>query len=112
MYSPARWPGRSIRSREWTLLYHVRRDPTAHTSRLLFMSQPGIDGGAVKPYGLERLGLPVKRCREMGKKDLKLNDHEGKIEIDAETFRVKLDGEMLPVDAANGFPLTSRYILS
>ena len=80
-------------------------------SRLTFMSQAGIDGGAAKRYGLVSTVLPVKNCRKIGKKDMKLNDTLGKIEIDAETFRVKLDGELLPVDAAKELALTQRYFL-
>lgn len=78
---------------------------------LSFMSQAGIDGGAPKRYGLERTVLPVKNCRKIGKKDMKLNDAVGKIEIDAETFRVRLEGKLLPVDAAKELALTQRYYL-
>jgi urease subunit alpha len=78
---------------------------------LSFMSQAGVDAGAPKRYGLARTVLPVKNCRKIGKKDMKLNDHIGKIEIDAETFRVRLDGQLLPVDAAQRLALTQRYFL-
>jgi urease subunit alpha len=40
-----------------------------------------------------------------------LNDSLGKIEIDAETFRVRLEGKLLPVDAAKELALTQRYFL-
>jgi urease alpha subunit len=80
-------------------------------SCLSFVSQAGYDLGVVGRYGLERTVLPVRNCRNIGKKDLKLNDHVGKIEINPETFRVTLDGELLPVDAAKELPLTQRYFL-
>jgi len=80
-------------------------------SCLSFVSQVSLDEGAIDRYGLKRVVLPVKNCREISKKDMKLNDRVGKIEINAETFRVTLDGELLPVDAAKELPLTQRYFL-
>lgn len=80
-------------------------------SSLSFMSQAGIAAGVAGRYRLERTVLPVRNCRKIGKKDLKLNDKMAKIEIDPETFRVRLDGELLPVDAAKELALTQRYFL-
>jgi len=80
-------------------------------SCLSFMSQVGVDAKLGAKYGLGRAVLPVKNCRKIGKKDMKLNDRLAKIEIDAETFRVRIDGELLPVDAAKQLALTQRYFL-
>lgn len=80
-------------------------------SRLTFVSQVSLDKKIVERYGLTSTVLPVKNCRKIGKKDMKLNDRLGKIEINPETFRVRLDGELLPVDAAKVLPLSQRYFL-
>jgi urease subunit alpha len=80
-------------------------------SGLTFMSQAGIAGGVHGRYGLERPVLPVRNCRKIGKKDLKLNNNLAKIDIDPETFRVRLDGKLLPVDPAAELALTQRYFL-
>src|SRR5262249_1973714 len=70
----------------------------------------GVAGGPAR-YGLQRQTLPVRNCRRISKKDLKLNDTLAKIEIDPETFRVRLDGQLLPVDPAERLSLTQRYFL-
>src|SRR5262249_7799428 len=80
-------------------------------SRLTFVSQTSLEDKVVSRYGLQSPVVAVKTCRKIGKKDLKLNDRVGKIVIDPETFRVSLDGELLPVDAAEELPLAQRYFL-
>jgi len=80
-------------------------------SCLTFASKVSIDEGIAAKYGLRRTVLPVKNCRKIGKKDMKLNDRVGKIEVNPETFRVSLDGELLPVDAASVLPMAQRYFL-
>lgn len=80
-------------------------------SRLTFVSQASLDEKIVEKYGLQSNVVPVKNCRKIGKKDLKLNDRLGKIEINPETFRVSLDGVIFPVDAAKVLPLAQRYFL-
>ncbi len=78
---------------------------------MTFVSQVGYDDGIVEKYGLERVVLPVKNTRAIKKKDMIHNGVLGKIEIDPETFIVRLDGEELPVDAAAELPMTQRYFL-
>ena len=53
------------------------------------------------------------RCITRGncKKDLIHNGNTGKIEIDPDTFLVRLDGDQLPVDAAKTLAMTQRYFL-
>jgi urease subunit alpha len=82
-----------------------------HRCCLSFMSQAGVAAGVPARYGLQRPVLPVRNCRRIGKKDMKLNDQLAKIEIDPETFRVRLDGRLLPVDPAERLALTQRYFL-
>ncbi len=80
-------------------------------SCITFVSKVGYDDGIVDRYGLERIVIPVKNTRSLKKKDLIHNGHTGKIEIDPDTFIVRLDGEELPVDAAKELAMTQRYFL-
>ncbi len=80
-------------------------------SCITFVSQVGYDNGIVDRYGLERMVIPVKNTRNLKKKDMVLNGNIGKIEIDPDTFLVRLDGELLPVDAAKELSMTQRYFL-
>ena len=50
--------------------------------------------------GLEKVILPVKNCRGIGKEDMMWNDKTPDIEIDPETYEVTLDGKIATVDPA------------
>ena len=55
--------------------------------------------------------VAVKNCRNIGKKDMIYNDSTPKIEIDPETYKVKVDGEVATVDPATNLSLPRLYIL-
>ena len=48
---------------------------------------------------------------EIGKKDMVYNDLTPKIEIDPETYQVKVDGEVATVDPAKEVSLARLYSL-
>ena len=74
-----------------------------------FVSQAGIDSGALD--GLARPRVAVRNCRDIGKRDLVMNDALPKIEVDAETYEVRADGELLTCEPADVLPLAQRYFL-
>jgi urease subunit alpha len=53
----------------------------------------------------------VKRCRGIGKRDLKLNDALPKIEVDPETYEVRADGLLLKCEPLALLPMAQRYFL-
>lgn len=53
----------------------------------------------------------MKNCRDIGKRDMILNDAMPKIEADPETSTVKADGEHLTCEPATVLPLAQRYFL-
>jgi urease subunit alpha len=53
----------------------------------------------------------VKNCRNIGKKDMVLNNATPKIEVDPETYQVLADGELLICEPATQLPMTQRYFL-
>jgi urease subunit alpha len=65
----------------------------------------------VAGYGLTKRIVPVRNCRGLGKKDMKLNDATPKIEVDPETYHVSADGEHLVCEPADRLPLAQRYSL-
>lgn len=79
------------------------------TISALFVSQAGL--AHVGGLGLRKLIVPVKRCREIGKKDMIHNSATPKIEVDPETYEVKADGELLTCEPASVLPLAQRYFL-
>ncbi|MBR1404154.1 MAG: urease subunit alpha [Treponema sp.] len=76
-----------------------------------FLSQAAIDEKIPEKLDLQKICLPVKNCRNIGKKDLPFNDALPKIEVDPETYKVTADGELIESKAASSLPLTQRYFL-
>jgi len=55
-------------------------------SSVMFVSQAGLDTGAVKSYGLSKRIETVKNCRKVKKEDLKFNGITPKMKVDPELF--------------------------
>lgn len=76
-----------------------------------FVSKAAADDGIAERLSLQRIVLPVKKCRNIGKKDMRYNDRTGDIRVDPENYRVTVDGEEISCDAAEKLPLTQKYYL-
>ncbi len=83
---------------------------TAATS-ITFISQAALSAGVAKKLGLKRLVVPVGNCRKLGKKDMLHNNATPKIEVDPETYEVRVDGELITCEPARVLPLAQRYFL-
>ncbi|WP_216680228.1 urease subunit alpha [Hymenobacter siberiensis] len=62
-------------------------------------------------YGLTKQVVAVKNCRNIGKKDMALNDYLPNISVDPETYRVMVDGLHLTCEPAEVLPLAQLYNL-
>jgi urease subunit alpha len=78
---------------------------------IAFVSQLCASKGTAKKYGLTKRIEAVKRCRKIGKRDLKWNNALPKITVDPETYEVRADGELLTCEPAKVLPLAQRYFL-
>lgn len=76
-----------------------------------FVSQFAAEDGIAEKLSLQRMVLPVKNCRNIGKKDMKFNDRTGDIRVDPENYHVTVDGEKISCEAAEKLPLTQKYYL-
>jgi len=76
-----------------------------------FVSKTAFDEGIKEKLGLEKAILPVKNCRNVGKKDMLLNDKTPGIEVDPNTYMVKIDGVQVDSEPAEILPLCRRYYL-
>ena len=76
---------------------------------LVFVSQASLEN--VAGYGLNKAASAVKNCRNLGKKDMKLNDFLPDIEIDPETYKVTVSGEHITCEPATKLPLAQLYQL-
>ncbi|MCT7593381.1 urease subunit alpha [Aliarcobacter butzleri] len=61
--------------------------------------------------GISKEILPVKNVRNIGKADMKLNDFIGDIEIDSETYDVKINGELIESNYVEKVPMARRYFM-
>lgn len=82
-----------------------------HDTSFTFVSQVSLDEGIVQGYGLEKKLLPVVNTRSISKKDMRLNDVTAKIEVDAETYHVTVNGERVQSEPVDSVPLAQRYNL-
>lgn len=76
-----------------------------------FVSKAAYENGIKERLGLNRMVLPVSNCREIGKKDMRFNDRCGNIEVDPESYTVRVDGEKITCDPAGSLPLTQKYFM-
>jgi urease subunit alpha len=77
-----------------------------------FMSQAGCEAGVGQRLGLRRRVLPVRGTRNLTKRDMVRNDALPRIEVDPETFAVKVDGVYATVPPARNLPLSQLYFFS
>ncbi len=80
------------------------------TCSVHFVSQAGIDRRrARRPVAATRRRRAT--AARIGKRDLVLNDALPKIEVNADTYEVRADGELMTCEPAAVLPLAQRYFL-
>jgi urease subunit alpha len=82
----------------------------ARTS-LTFVSQASLANGAAESYGLHKRLASVKACRSVKKTDMVHNDYLPVMQIDAQTYEVRADGQLLTCEPAAVLPMAQRYFL-
>jgi len=76
-----------------------------------FVSQAAIDDGLADRIAVSRKLVPVKNVRGVGKAQMPLNDALPEIEVDPDTFTVRIDGDVWQEDPAVELPMAQRYFL-
>ena len=82
----------------------------ARTS-LTFLSQAAIAAGVPGQHGLKKQIVAVKGCRTVKKTDMVHNSYLPTMEIDAQTYAVRADGQLLTCEPAQSLPMAQRYFL-
>lgn len=82
----------------------------ANTS-ITFVSKSAYEENVKGKLGIEKIVLPIKNCRNVGKKDMILNNKTPEVEVDPITYEVTVDGELMSCKPAESLPLTQRYYL-
>jgi len=82
----------------------------AQTS-LSFVSQAALASGVAEGYGLHKHLAAVKACRSVKKNDMVHNGSLPVMQIDAQTYEVRADGQLLTCEPAAVLPMAQRYFL-
>ena len=82
-----------------------------YSTSVTFTSKLAIEKGLQEKLNIEKKLVAVKNCRSIGKKDMVYNNLTPKIEIDPETYEVKVDGKIATVDPAEKLSLSRLYNL-
>ncbi|WP_066702901.1 urease subunit alpha [Curvibacter delicatus] len=82
----------------------------AQTS-LTFVSQAGIAADIGSRFGLSKRLAAVKGIRGIGKRHMIHNDYAPRMEVDAQTYVVRADGQLLTCEPAVSLPMAQRYFL-
>ncbi|RUR05077.1 urease subunit alpha, partial [Brucella abortus] len=75
-------------------------------------SRAAYDKGVADRFGLQRLVMPVSGTRVIGKAHMVRNSYLPNIEVDPQTFAVKVDGVHATVKPPQSISLNQLYFFS
>ncbi|AOY76445.1 urease subunit alpha [Clostridium formicaceticum] len=81
------------------------------TTSITFVSQEALNQGIVQKLNLKKKVLPVQNCRNIGKKDMILNDATPQVEVDTKNYEVRINGKVIDCEPLQEVALAQRYFL-
>ncbi|MEZ5608713.1 MAG: urease subunit alpha [Burkholderiaceae bacterium] len=78
---------------------------------LTFVSQAGLAAGIGTRFGLAKTLSAVRGIRGVQKRHMVHNDLAPHMEVDAQTYAVRADGQLLSCEPATSLPMAQRYFL-
>ena len=78
---------------------------------ITFVSQAGQNAGIQQRYGLAKNVSAVRNIRGVRKQHMIHNSYLPTMEIDAQTYTVRADGQLLTCEPAISLPMAQRYFL-
>lgn len=78
---------------------------------LTFVSKTALELGSIEKLKLQKMVVPISDCRKVSKKNMVLNDATPNIEVDPETYDVRVDGELLTCEPFKTLSMAQRYFL-
>ncbi len=82
-----------------------------HSTSVTFTSGLALEKGLESKINIKKRLVPVRNCRTIGKKDMVHNDLTPDIEINPETYEVKVDGKIATVNPSEKLSLSRLYNL-
>ncbi len=83
----------------------------AAATSLHFVAPQAIEDGLADRLAVSRRLAAVGNVRAIGKAQMPLNDAQPRIEVDPDTFTVRIDGEVWAEEPATELPMAQRYFL-
>jgi urease subunit alpha len=80
-------------------------------SSVVFASKAAVAAGLGRKLGIQKELVAVQKTRKLSKQDMVHNGATPRIEVDAETYEVRADGELLTCAPADVLPMAQRYFL-
>ena len=81
------------------------------TNSIIFVSQSASENKVLDELTLRKKIVPIENTRNISKKSMKLNNLCPEIEVDPETYEVRLNGELITCEPAKELPMAQRYFL-
>ena len=106
-------PNASIPSPQPQLMRHTLVDPSdgGADHGVTFVAPSAIEDGLADRLGLRRRLVGVAPTRDVGKAQMVNNDALLSIDVDPETFEIRIEGELIQPAPAAELPLTQLYAL-
>jgi urease subunit alpha len=82
-----------------------------YSTSVTFTSRIAIRNKLAKKLGLRRRLIPVRNCRNISKHNMVYNNLTPKIDIDADTYIVKINGKLATTEPAEKLSLARLYSL-
>ena len=76
-----------------------------------FVSPAALEAGLGDRWDSERRLVPARDVSGLSKASLPENDALPRIDVDSETFAVRVDGELIEPEPAAELPMAQRYFL-
>lgn len=78
---------------------------------MTFLSGAAIEAGIAERLQLRSMIGQVSQCRNISKSSMILNNYQPEITVDAQTYQVHADGELLVCEPASELPMAQKYYL-
>ncbi|WP_071394286.1 urease subunit alpha [Bacillus tuaregi] len=82
-----------------------------YSTSLTFVSKAAYELGVPKKLALQKKVVPVGNIRQLTKKDMIFNGETPEIEVDPQTYEVRVNGEFITCEPDDKVSLAQRYFL-
>ncbi|WP_025026901.1 urease subunit alpha [Caldalkalibacillus mannanilyticus] len=82
-----------------------------YKAAMTFVSKAAYEAGIKEELNLQKIVKPISGVRSLTKKSMVLNGETPEIEVDPQTYEVKVDGELITCERADVVPMAQRYFL-